>query len=97
MSFFPTLSDLSLTLNQILKGDHFNAYWVMKIDDLHLTQEQVEPYRPDEELYDMAVRCLVFFSKFAHSCLLCGILVDTGMAVCIFLQYRTSEAYLQKR
>ena len=33
--------------------------------------------------------------KFALSCLLYSILVDTVMAVCIFLQYRTSEAYVQ--
>ena len=33
--------------------------------------------------------------KFALWCLFYGILVDTVMAVCIFLQYRTSEAYVQ--
>ncbi len=33
--------------------------------------------------------------KFALSCLLIAILVDTVMAVVIFLQYRTAEAYVQ--
>ncbi len=53
MYFLLSPSDLPLTTTyQILKGRHFNAFWVKTMDRLHLSPRQIEHFRPDKALYD---------------------------------------------